>query len=44
MDAVWMLGSGSLALPVYRSDGTDVSTDPEMTGRLNHHLRFGRRA
>ncbi|MFK4296692.1 4-amino-4-deoxychorismate lyase [Arthrobacter sp. GAS37] len=44
MDAVWMLGSGSLALPVYRIDGTDVSTDPEMTGRLNHHLRFGRRA
>lgn len=44
MDAVWMLGSGSLALPVYRIDGIDVSTDPELTRRLNHHLRFGRRA
>ena len=44
MDAVWMLGSGSLALPVHRIDGADVSTDPEMTRRLNYHLRFGRRA
>ena len=43
MDAVWMLGSGSLALPVHRIDGVDVSTDPEMTGHLNYHLRFGRR-
>ncbi|MCU1418388.1 MAG: hypothetical protein JWP32_2562 [Schumannella sp.] len=44
MDAVWMLGSGSLALPVHHIDGTEVSADPGLTRRLNDHLRFGRPA
>jgi 4-amino-4-deoxychorismate lyase len=44
MDAVWLLGSGTLALPVHHIDGVGISTDPELTKRMNDHLRFGRRA
>lgn len=44
MDVVWMLGSGSLALPVHHIDGAEVSADPGLTRLLNDHLRFGRHA
>jgi hypothetical protein len=44
MHAVWMLGSGTLALLVRHIDGVGISADPDLTRRMNDHLRFGRRA
>jgi 4-amino-4-deoxychorismate lyase len=42
MDAVWMLGSGTLALPVHHIDGARIRTDAGLTRRINDYLRSKR--